>query len=453
MPDKKIKIKKDKLAEEQAAARKILGDTLKGGSGVPSTIEKKEDIIPEAKDYSKDEDAVAAIVKKDNIKMPSAKVEIDIPELSLEGFEVPVEDSGEVILDETTGSLKFGILGGGQAGGRIAKAFFDIGYKKCLVTNTGEHDLEKLALPDNRKIVLDIGASGAGKNMDKGKEAAVRFKQDIFEKMRNIYGNDIDYILCCFGGGGGSGGGSSEVLIDIAKQYMGFIGSDAPHQSVGCIMSLPTRGEGNSPKVAGNAAETLQNMGRLASGNQMTPLIIIDNSKIERQYTGLTVKQFWPTINGTIAGLFDIFNRLSNLPSSYTSFDPTDYRTVLQAGGLSVMGVTTVTDFASDTSISKAVRQNIEKTLLCDVDLSTATMGASIAVGGEELMENTPGLMDNLNYGFDTLASLCPKATIHRGVYEDNKDALRIYTIIGGLDIPYNRLRTLRVAAGEEVYP
>lgn len=50
------------------------------------------------------------------------------------------------------------------------------------------------------------------------------------------------------------------------------------------------------------------------------------------------------------------------------------------------------------------------------------------------------GLMDSLSYGFDTLSSLCPNATLHRGIYEDEKPTLRLYTLISGLKIPQNRL-------------
>jgi hypothetical protein len=32
---------------------------------------------------------------------------------------------------------------------------------------------------------------------------------------------------------------------------------------------------------------------------------------------------------------------------------------------------------------------------------------------------------------------------VHRGIYEDNKDSLRVYTMIGGLDSPQERLEEL----------
>ena len=55
--------------------------------------------------------------------------------------------------------------------------------------------------------------------------------------------------------------------------------------------------------------------------------------------------------------------------------------------------------------------------------------------------------MDNIEYGFDTLAQLTGNATIHRGIYEDNRESLRVYTIIGGLDAPKQRYLDLKSKA------
>ena len=38
--------------------------------------------------------------------------------------------------------------------------------------------------------------------------------------------------------------------------------------------------------------------------------------------------------------------------------------------------------------------------------MTTATGAACIVVGGEEIFEETAGLMDNIEFGFDTLAAL-----------------------------------------------
>ena len=375
---------------------------------------------------------------------------VDIPDLSLENYEIPA-DEDLAVEDRSGGSLTFALIGSGQGGGRIAKAFYDYGYKKCIAINTSPQDLAHLALPKPTKVLMDIGEHGAGKDMKAGYEACVKYKQTIFDRMRSVLGSNVDQVLICVGAGGGSGGGSSLPLIDIAKKYMAYIGHDNPSKRVGVIMSLPTRGEAGSPKVSENAYNVLKAIGSYAEETKISPLLIMDNAKIERMYKGLTVAQFWPTINDTVAGLFHVFNKLSTSASPYVSFDPADYATTLRCGGTMVQGIAKLVDFEDEVSVSSAIKANIEKTLLADVDMHNAKVAACVAVGGYDIMQNTPGLMDSINYGFDTLASLCPGATVHRGIYEDKKESLRLYTIIGGLKIPQKRASQLRIDPKEAI--
>jgi len=368
--------------------------------------------------------------------------DLEIPDIDLEDYEIP-EDEETAVEDEAGGSQIFAWIGSGQGGGRLAKAFYDRGYKKCIAVNTSSHDLDSLDLPSTQKMLFDVGEHGAGKDMEKGKEAANKYKQNVFDLMRKIYGNSVDHVFVCVGAGGGSGSGSVLVLIETAKKYMKYIGHDDAEKRVGVVLSLPPRGEATSPIVSNNAHEVLSKIGECVEAKEISPVIVLDNSKIEKMYRGLTVKQFWPTVNNTISGLFHVFNVLTNNPSPYTSFDPTDYSSVLRGGGVMVMGVAKLKEFDDEQKVSSAIKSNIEKTLLTDVELSDATTAACVAIGSKDIMENTPGLMDSLSYGFDTLSSLCPNATLHRGIYEDNKDSLRVYTIISGLNIPEKRLKQL----------
>ena len=375
---------------------------------------------------------------------PIETPDIEIPDIDLEDYEVP-EDEETAVEDEAGGSQVFAWIGSGQGGGRLAKAFYDRGYRKCIAVNTSKQDISTLDLPAAQKLLLDVGEQGAGKDMARGREAANRYKQHIFDLMRKIYGNNVDHLFVCIGAGGGSGSGSTEILIDVAKKYMKYIGHDDAEKRVGVVLSLPTRGEAGSPQVAQNAHEVLSITSELAVNNDISPLIILDNAKIEKMYKGLTVKKFWPTVNNTISGLFHVFNVLTNQSSPYTSFDPTDYATVLRCGGVMVMGIAKLKEFKDEQSVSNAVKTNIEKTLLTDVELSDARVAACVAVGGKEIMENTAGLMDSLSYGFDTLSSLCPNATLHRGIYEDNKDSLRLFTLVGGLQVTDKRKQQLKL--------
>jgi len=385
--------------------------------------------------------------------------DLEIPDLELEDYKEP-DTAQEEIQDESGGSHVFAWIGSGQGGGRLAKAFYDRGYKKCIAVNTSKQDLARLDIPDSQKMLLDIGEEGAGKDMERGAAATVKFKQEIFDLMRKIYGTKVDHIMVCIGAGGGSGSGSSLVLIDIAKKYMKFIGHDKPEERVGVVMSLPTRGEAASPKVSYNAYRVLNQIGGQAERKEISPLVILDNARIEKMYKNLTVKEFWGTINNTVSGLFHIFNVLSKHPSPYTSFDPTDYSTTIRCGGVMVMGVsklelanpTPEKKITSETEISKSIKSNIDKTLLAEIDISDASFAACCAVGGKNIMENTPGLMDSLSYGFDTLSSLCPKATLHRGIYEDEKPTLRLYTLVSGLKIPKARLDQFRQNINEQEF-
>ena len=342
-------------------------------------------------------------------------------------------------------------MGAGQCGGRIVQSFYDLGYRKVLAINTTHHDLDLLDIPKDQKFLMDIGEEGAGKDVQRGKEAVQQYQQEITHLTRKTFGNEVDRIMVCVGAGGGTGGGSASGLIEIAKKYARYIGLSKPEKKVGVIMTLPTVGEASSPKVAENAWKVATELSELAANGQISPLIFIDNDKIKRMYPGMTVKSFWPTINSTVAGLFDIFNRLSALSSRYTSFDPVDYHSIMEAGGCTIMGLTTVPKFKDKYAISEAVKNNLEKTLLAGgFDLRNAKLAGCIVVAGRQLIESVKGLQDNIDYAFDNLSEITGQATIHRGIYEDGRDCLRVYTVIGGLDTCTSRLQELRshIAAG-----
>lgn len=108
------------------------------------------------------------------------------------------------------------------------------------------------------------------------------------------------------------------------------------------------------------------------------------------------------------------------------------------------MGLTKLDKASNQTDISAAIRDNLEKTMLArSFDLKTAKVAAAIAVGGHEMMSTQAGLQDKINYGFDMLANMTGNATIHRGIHEDSREVIRIYTMIGGLALPNTRLNEL----------
>lgn len=447
-PVKKAKKKvsrKKKVTRKKTNAKAKAKKTKKKKTAVkkktPKTKSKKR-ISPKKKVTKKKAARKNIVLEIPPIEIPQMPMN-SIPEFDLEGYEpeMPIERG---IRDTFFGSVRYAWIGSGQCGGRLVRAFYELGYRRVIATNTTRNDLDSLKIPAGQKYLMDIGKKGAGKDMSRGKAAAKASRQDLMHLARQTFGDQFDHIMVCIGAGGGTGGGSAVELVDIARRYARSVGKSDPNRRVGVVMTLPTIGEASSKKVAKNAYEVATELGKMAMKGRISPLIIVDNQKISRMYPNLTVKEFWPTINSTVAGLFDVFNRLSHLSSPYTSFDPVDYLSIIGAGGCAVMGLTKVQDYTDHYQLSSAVKKNLENTLLSDgFDLSTAKAAGSIAVGGKFMMATTPGLQDNIDYAFDVLADITGNATIHRGIYEDQRESLRVYTIVGGMDFPTNRINEL----------
>lgn len=376
-------------------------------------------------------------------QVPVWKKDADIPTVDIEDFEIP-ETAVEEVEDKSGGALKMGIIGSGQCGGRLAEAFQRLGYTKAISVNTTEQDVTKLE--NSVLFPIENMPGGAGKDMAKASEAFEAEKDKLYNLMARVFG-DVDHILVCAGAGGGTGGGTIAGILDLAKRYMRYTGKDDPEKRVGGIITLPSVGEAASPTVASNAATVGRQLSKLADEKAISPLIVIDNDKILSLYPNLTMKAFYPTINNTVAQLFHVFNRISKQSSEYITFDATDFISVVQSGGHLIMGVTTVPDYGSDTAISNALKTNLAKTLLAShFDLTTTTVAAVIVVAGQKIMDEQAGLVDNIEFGFATVANMTGNAMVHRGIYVDPvKESLRVYTMLSGLAAPVKRYDRLKV--------
>mgnify|MGYP001405673413 CR=1 FL=1 len=355
---------------------------------------------------------------------------IDIPNLPLEEFEVPSNEikSSLGIKNEYTGSVEFGIVGCGQAGGRLAKSFYDHGYKKCLAINTAMADLNPLQLPNEQK--LKIGEfEGSGKDMAKGQLAAKEAYQRILDKYKTVFGT-VEKIIICVGFGGGTGAGSLQTLIKIAQSYLEMLGNPNFMTDVIVIAALPTNGEKKSKTIMENLNRVMESINVLVDKKEVGPVFLIDNAKIESLYRGIPSNAFWSTVNNTITGLFQIYNYLSTQESEYTSFDAEDYKAVLASPGYAVVGVTKVDTKASDLSV--ALQENFKKTILAvGMDFKTAKQAGCILVVNEDDLGKVS--MDDLSYAFDAFNALVVGADVHRGLYGTAQEGTRAYTLVTGL--------------------
>jgi len=373
---------------------------------------------------------------------------VDIPDFGAE-YEASFDGSREVEDDfaggETRSAIKMAFIGAGQGGGRIAQAFYDMGYRRVCVCNTTPQDMAALTIP--HQLVIGNDRGGAGKDPEEGKLAAQESYEDIMDLMMRSWGEGVEHVYICVGGGGGSGTGSWPVLLDAAREYAKSTNIEKPfYKHLGVIMSLPKRSEGS--RVQRNAHTAITDALKKLESGKIASLIIVDNAKIHELYPGLPVKKFWQTANRNFAGVLHTFNLLAAKDSDYNTFDRADFRSVVQ-NGLMVFGMTRVDKWQGKEDISKAVRQNLKGTLLADgFDLSKADMAGAIVLAHDEILSQIP--MENIDYSFNSLGRALGNEgiTLHNGIYESKgRVSMRVFTIISGLEAPQSRLDELEQAA------
>jgi len=341
----------------------------------------------------------------------------------------------EEIQDKIEGAFRFAFIGAGQGGSRIAEIFHKLGYRKVAVINTAQQDLNTIKV-DNK---LCIGDGGAGKDPDVARKKYEERKEDVLDFIRDNLGEGIDRYFVCVGAGGGTGAGTLMPLVETASNLQKL--QKASTEKVGVILALPKISEGT--KVNANAYRVLEEAYAAVEKGLVSPLVVVDNEKINKLYPGLGVAQFWQTANMSIAGLFHLFNNTATKDSSYSAFDTNDYKQVLDSGMI-VFGATQIAKWDGPSDISQAVRDNLKSNVLSGgVDLSTGTSAGVIMIGGNEVLANVP--QEHLDRAFEQFTRmLADGGIVHRGIYSGNKDNLTAYTMIGGLGRPSEKLEELR---------
>ena len=362
-------------------------------------------------------------------------VDISLPEIPMPS----TEKKREVKKDECEVAFKFAFIGAGQGGSRIAEAFHNLGYRKLSAINTAQQDLNSIKLDAK----LCIGDGGAGKDPLKAEKLFNEKKEDVLDFIRDSFGEEVDRIFVCAGAGGGSGAGMCAPLIHTAREVQKITNSGT--DKVGCILALPKHSEGK--KVNENAFHTLCKVLELVHQGVVSPLIILDNEKVHQLYPGLAVVDFWKTANSSMAGLFHLFNLTASKNSSYSAFDSNDYKQLLDTG-LIVFGAAPVPNWQNASDISKSVRDNLRTNILSGgVDLSTGNSAGVVMIGGKEVLDNVP--QENLDRAFDQFTRMLgPRSIVHRGIYSGDKPSLTVYTLIGGLADPFQKIDELKELGG-----
>ena len=387
-------------------------------------------------------------IKQEDLYKYMSNQDVQLPE---DLIPIPVVQEPEVVRevkDNFDVAFNFAFVGAGQGGGRIAESFYNLGYRKIAAVNTAEQDLASVKI-ENKKC---IGTGGAGKNPSVAEKLYNEKADDVMDFLKYSFTDKIDKIFVCVGAGGGSGAGMMKPLILSSREIQE--NAKCKSNKVGLILALPKHSEGK--KVCANALESLEKAYQLVEEGIVSPLIVVDNEKISKMFSNLSVTTFWQTANATLAGNFHLFNLISSKPSSYSSFDKKDYETVLESGAM-VFGTSRVSDWKDPVSVARSVRENLKNNLICGgFDMKTSNIAAAVALADQEVLANLPE--STLDQAFDQLnRMLGDNSTLHKGIYSSaarvkkNPDGteqkileLNLFTAVSRLGKPTEKIEELK---------
>ena len=128
----------------------------------------------------------------------------------------------QALPDNTAGSaINCAFIGVGGGGGKIAKAFLDLGFTKTLLVNTTIKDQPDGVDPAH--FLLVPGADGVGKDIELGKKILGENSTLVEDAVRSRVGAQ-DWIFVLAGGGGGTGSACS-VLHDSLSRHLKATGA------------------------------------------------------------------------------------------------------------------------------------------------------------------------------------------------------------------------------------
>lgn len=373
-------------------------------------------------------------------QQPQVQDEFELSDLPEVPTLAPDKEPPEV-KDEFESAVQYSFLGIGHGGSRIVESFWKLGYRRVCVVNTAKQDLDKINLPEERKKWLGVG--GAAKNRRIGSDAIRSNSEDIMDLMRHSYGTKFDRILVCCTAGGGTGSGGFEPAIQLANDLVEErrLKKVGELTRVGLLIALP----GNSERDRmSNAWEALKSIQLLMGNKLISPVILVDNERINTIFRSATVGNVWEIANQSITSMFHLFNRIAVSPTRYTPFDPADYRSILDSG-LVTYGTLPIAATDKD-SLAKAFRENLTKNVLTGgMTLKNAKLAACLLLGDRSTIEAIPN--ENVDHAYEVLGRVVGSASVHRGIYSA-KRSLSAFTLIGGLEMPKERLDEISRLSG-----
>jgi len=330
------------------------------------------------------------------------------------------EVKGEEQLDDNDviSSLNCAFIGVGGGGGKMAKAFLDLGFNKTLLVNTTAKDIPEDV--DEKHVVLIPDADGIGKDVNLGKTVFADNGAVVEDALRTKLGN-VDWLFVLAGGGGGTGSAVVS-LHGVFERYLKSVGAEG---NVLYVVSQPSAQEALNSTISKNAASLLNDVSEHTH-------IILDNERQVKLLRGkVGMLGMFPFANTAFAKLLSQILKLSSEQSSIQSFDSKDLERCLRTDKRMFIGSTIVAD-PEVPNLGATIFQNCLKRSPCPLPKGKPTTGSMLLVVTPE-MANDPEISKHLDAAISYVGGRTE--TLFAGVYvKENLPGLVAILMMNGLD-------------------
>lgn len=301
------------------------------------------------------------------------------------------------------------VLGIGGAGNNTVDRLVETGVNgaRCIAVNTDLKELDAVRAV-GKILIGEKVAHGAGTGGDPsvGEAAITESKHQIDELL-----HDVDVVFVAAGLGGGTGTAVAPIVAEMARRKGAVV--------VG-VVTIPSRVEKERIECAAFALNRMRSV--------CDTVVVVDSNKVGDSVPNLPMREAFKIADQVLTNMIKGVVESMSVPS-FISLDLADFRTIVQKGGVAMVGVG---ESDAPNRAEEAVRNALSDPLL-DTGYVGAK-GAFVHVLGDEHLTveevNRVGEIVSEKMGRDALVKWGAKTS-------SNKDGfLKVTLVMTGVDSP-----------------